>query len=248
MKLKQYGLPYSGTNVTKAFFQWNFEDCEVDTARYGSKHGPCALRREDGIERIVATVKDPYGWLFGASGRSGALWASKPGGETVNMGQRAFADFLREPFDLDIDVTERGIRTLRFGTPIDCWNTMNRHWLDVADIVVRCETFLSEEQAEELAVSLAAQGLERKGELILPRRKMEPTGGPVDQREDHQPRTLGLMFDRAYYLEKRYLEAYGFRELGLVDEGLDWPLARELGYERVSQYRNWPKPATVGAS
>lgn len=214
IKIKQFGLQRSGTNLIKHLMEATFE---VDVlASVGSwKHGMCDEFHQK--SHVIVITKDVYSWLDSAF----RFWVlPELSGFDENVVSREFSLFLRNPFRFE---------HANSPDPISHWNLMNRHWLNLKIdpfrvFHFRYEDLLSSETAEVelievgkcLGLSRASLGFARPAcRMGIGWEETEITTDP---------------FDENFYLSKSYLNRFSADDFKWVEGRHDPGLRARMGY------------------
>lgn len=201
ISLKQYGLQRSGTNYTRMLLLKNYFT-NIVANEGGWKHGyyqaTGSFRNE---AHLIITVKDPFAWLVSICRYS-----------FVHI-RKTLPEFIR---------TKYGFEGLCNSNPIVHWNTMNLHWSNLIlnshkVCVVRYEDLL--EYPQEVCDVVAKRvGLYRQeNQFYIPKGKVS------------QNTTEGSgVFDRDFYLQKRYMKAFTGEDVKFIRSQLDERLLEEF--------------------
>jgi len=169
---------------------------------------------------LPACVRDPLAWLPACQ----RYFQDHQGSDTTvcRHFQRwwSLADFCRR-------------RHYRWANPVDRWNEMNRHWLDVLKanprigVVVRSEDLMSPEgqTAEARRIQDAFS--------LNPTREFQP----IVHRVDNLCQVRRERMDFGYYSHRAYLDDYSPALLTWVVDRLDRSLMAELGYQQELEVR-----------
>lgn len=199
--IKQYGLQRSGTNYTKLMLTTNYK-VDIKTNEGGWKHGYVVSRCHFNKELdLIITIKNPYAWLVSIYNYF------HPSGHNTSISK-----FIRNKYCYEGMVNK---------TPIHHWNTMNKHWchlmlLNHKVVVVMYEDLLC---IPEYACNLIADqlNLERKSNsFYIPQNQVMANAKENDK-----------LFDKSYYLEKKYLNQFTSDDLEYIQENLDSELYKE---------------------
>ena len=226
-RLKSHGPFRTGSNYLKALLELNY-DVQVTNGDGGFKHAPvpALMTGRDFIPPpvpILGTIKDPWSWLP-------SMWryVSGRGAAHVTCG-RTWLQFLREPMTVTHG-GHRGFPRYRFASPVDYWNAMaaNLGSLDEA-IVVRYEDVLGDPRAATQRVADRFELPRSGGPFVEVRRR---TLNMADRKRARvEEYVTSEEFDRGYYDDRRYLEAFSPRERRTVRSQLDDELMRQFRYE-----------------
>lgn len=217
-RLKQYGLPRSGTNAAKALLEKHLA-VGVMATELGNKHMVSELPREEPeVDGVVVSVRDPYAWLW-------SNWQRTPEAQQARLSPEPYwSEWLRKRCPAQVG----GRGWWNFKNPVDRWNTMNWHWLKLGlpTLVVKAEDLLTLEGAEKLVKRAAGLfGLDRReGPVELEDARFTPTAGE-DVIVSDEP------FDRDYCLNRRYMSLYDTANREHVAAELDGELMAGLRYE-----------------
>lgn len=210
---KVFGLQRTGTNLMTALLTRNFRARSIE--RWTDwKHGrieKLVVRWSDQTVRHVICVRNPYSWLLAC----------------YRYFQRAIGRDPTLPPQIQQDPQmslERFIRTscYEFASPIDRWNRLHRHWLDVlprkSTVVVK--------QEDQLGDQMVVLGRLEK-HLKLPRRNQRLRG--IARRVDIIPNNADLL-KAEYYADGEYMAEYSPSLLEHINRELDPELMKQLGY------------------
>lgn len=215
------GLQRTGTNLVQRLIQQNFHVRSRERKAFW-KHGRVDYypMRDPDTRPVVFFVctKNPYAWLDswfryakGARGHDAGLRESGVNGKTT------IEDCLRS-------------ETYEFINPIQRWNQLNWHWLNLSSDrrrlqVVRSEDLLSHEQQRRKLIQIHT-------ETNLQRITQEwYTEG---KRVGYGATARGNDFDWPHYREQKYLGTFNPENLEFINENLDRTLMEYLGYDLVT--------------
>jgi hypothetical protein len=218
-----FGLQRTCTNLVRRLLMDNFDTLTCERGLEW-KHGPVKStdRHIDGRRmRLVVCVRDPLVWLPACrryfNGHKGS-------DNTVCRHFRrrwSLADFCRR-------------RHYRWASPVDRWNEMNRHWLDVLKanpelgVVVRSEDLMSPE-GQTADIRRIQEALS-----LAPTREFQP----IVNRVDNLCQVRRQRMDFGYYNHRAYLDDYPPKLLAWVVDRLDKSLMAELGYATEVEVRH----------
>jgi hypothetical protein len=205
------GLQRTGTNLAVYLLKNNFKAICIDIFW---KHGLVgnAAHKWNGLPvRYVLCVKNPYAQLV-----SCYRYFQRCVGQDPTMPQQfhaalSFADFLRTP-------------CYGYRNPIERWNHMYSHWLDVLPPQSMC-IVRQEDQITHQGWVVDCIGrnlkLERLTSILQLTQQAVFVGGAL-----HGP------LDREYYLRHEYLSSYDSSLMQHVNNEIDPQMLRRFGYEQ----------------
>jgi hypothetical protein len=216
---KMFGLQRTGTNLMRLLMLKNFH---VHSAERGGewKHGPASkeLQRQwNGLPmHFVLCVKTPYAWIFSCY----RYFCRSAGSD------RTVAPQFRKQRDMTFEQFVYS-PTYEFENPVDRWNRMYQHWLQVLPkdrtLVVRQEDQLEQ---QETVLTRAAKEFQ-----------LAPKANPFIVMDHHigVDMRVGGSMDRSFYMKRQYLDAYSNLTLDFVNDRLNWHLMEKFNYEREQQ-------------
>ncbi|MHA1948722.1 MAG: hypothetical protein ACW99G_03150 [Candidatus Thorarchaeota archaeon] len=201
VEVTQFGLQRSGTNLTRYLFQSNY-DVVIYSDQYSWKHGFYQNESFDfsNETHVIVTIKNPFAWFVSMRRYS------------ADLRELPMSDFLRSQWAFE------GLANVN---PIVHWNTMNDHWINLVMgnhevVTIRYEDLLTDPEKELNFVSekfsmKRQENINGKiGEFFIPDRKVGSNT------------TEGVeLFDKDYYLEKKYMEEYTEKDINFIMNQLD---------------------------
>lgn len=258
--LKQYGARRTGTNYLRALIRANYAAEDVVPLMHvlGDKHAPPPPFEE--LWRLAQDDPDPpYAFVMGATRHAAPLnphpdhprqreavrTLAVPLARAFARGELGFLVSVKDPYAWAVSMSRYLVWT-------DWWSREAPLGADLAGAVAReCETFnrcygawlaLAERSGPRCLVvrheALLADPAAILAELDARFGLRRATGALVDVATETgaavwdlaPPETTPVRFDRAYYLEKRYLARLSPPVREAVTRGIDWALLAPLGY------------------
>ena len=232
-RIKVFGTFRSGTNYLRALLEWNTCSEVIFSSIGGWKHGLIndanKMEMDEHGLYCVCIVKDPLASLV-----SWFDYYQKVG---LNMDcSKSWEDFLRERFVIFDSGKQSGRNQYRFSNPVDYWNSMNWNLLNFCQenpeksILIRYEDLLRSPSSLVMKISdkFDVPIFYSENELVLTEKKLTRMGdGQRDAYEDYLDKED---FDRANYIEKKYLSKFSGEQLAFVSSLLDKDLMIEFNY------------------
>ena len=231
LKIKQYGLPRSGTNYFKSILENNYY-VHVLPNTGGHKH-EFYQEIENPLD-IIVSFKNPYAWLvsmhkYQLLGQEQNLDKNK---EKV-LEEYNFKDFIMKPYEWG---GRYYVETNMVGqTPIEHYNLMNKHWIDIKifgkqNIIAIYENCLnnpvkySKQIADKLSLKKRDEDFYVVGEKL----------GYLSEEIELVDKKEKTDYDKKnYYLNEEYLNFFNNNLIKYVNENLDKTVMSCLGYNYV---------------
>lgn len=215
-EIKQFGCMRSGTNIAQITLMENYE--VVVYANIGGwKHGRYSPEIQKRELNLLISVKNPYAWLCSAY-------------RFLRI-QTTFPEFIRNLRELRNPTQDY---TETFKNPIQLWNVMNKHWVNIRLknhklFIIRHEDLL--QPGLVFPPIERALNLRRKTpQLVMP----QNATAAYDDNYTTELAFAGPLFDRGYYLGHSYLSYFTKRDLDFVNSELDNDLMKRLKYEKIT--------------
>jgi hypothetical protein len=258
--LKQYGARRTGTNYLRALIRSNYPADEVVPLMHilGDKHAPPPPFDE--LWRLAQGEDDPaFSFCLRATRyaapsnphpdhprqREAVRSIAAPLARAFSRGALGFLVSIKDPYAWVVSIaryegwTSWSSRAMPLGghlaDAVACrcatFNDAYAAWLALARrsgprcMVVRHEDLLADPAATLCALD-ARFGLRRAGDALVDL----PTEAELAVWDLEPAQTTAVPFDRAYYLEKRYLARLAPPVLDAVTRSIDWELVAPLGY------------------
>jgi hypothetical protein len=194
--IKIHGLPRTGLNHVAKLLSDNLVDTEcltnVGGCQYGHYFAPCCLGQE---VDVVLVVKNPYAWLVSIYNYL------KP--------QMSFANFVKRP--LILKDRDEPFSLLRAANPVDYWNNMNFHWINIK--VKNKKLYVL---PHELIVDSADSVLQNMSNCFNIKLKQNKTGNEFS--------------NSSYYKNKKYLDHFNNEIFNLVNQQLEPSIMQHVGF------------------
>lgn len=253
--IKQYGERQTGTNFLRTSLLASFEDIEVLMHLLGDKNSPPPPLRE---LRAEASAEEQPAWSFVSKATFGAPAAlTQPWRrdqleevarvavaltEAFDRGELRYLVSVKDPYAWVVSVARQGNYIVgqmalpdTFATALatECrrFNRLYSAWLALVDeqperaCVVRYEDLLRDPR------TVVAEIGKRFGLQHCAPQWQVPAGKVLPALWDGWGTTTSeTVFDRQYYLARRYLERIPVRHRHIIAETIDWSLCARMGY------------------
>jgi len=258
--IKQYGEERTGSNYLRAAILANYADPELLIHLLGDKHTAPAPLSEVRLE--TASDEDPaYAFVatatFGVPAFATHPWiedqiaeirrVAVPLTDAFDRGELRYLISIKEPYAWAVSLAEaKGFMTRNMPLPPQfeqplasaCrrFNRVYAAWIALADAhpdaacivrhedVVRDPDLVIRTVAKQFALRRRESDWEHIDRVVLPAQ----WDGWTSSRSENP-------FDRAYYLERRYLDRIPHAHRRIIADTIDWDLFERFGYEPLEQ-------------
>jgi len=211
-KIKQYGMPRSGSNYTKWLIEKNYL-AKVHVNIGGWKHGPYLKNNK----KSFSTIKNPYSWVisvynFIMENFNQNVWSPF---ETELGREATIEDFVKTKF-----VIKSKENKYDFESPIFYWNFALKNWLESGVIVIRYEDIIKDSNK-----SLGVLNLKKIGNSLL-KNKLKPgmESTIIDEKS---------FFDSSYYENKEYMLKLNKKCIRAISDYVSYDLAQKVDYKII---------------